>query len=185
MGDKRIIKAKTVVSDIRAGLSESQLMAKYVLSAAELRQVVASLQRAGHLRDREIEEWHASSEASSGKSGTRELPRAYLRIPPEISDGQDACNRGLVTDISVGGFRTRGLAASVGERKIFLIHACEIADTGDIRVHATCKWYKAESIDIHMQEAGFRIEAVSEAGAIEIRKLIQLLSIGDRNLRRG
>lgn len=185
MGEKRIIKAKTLVADIRAGLTESELLAKYDISAIELRHVVSSLRSKGHIRAREIAEWHASADESPGKSGTRELPRAYLRIPPEISDCQDALNRGLVTDISVGGFRTRGLTAGVGDRKAFLIHACDIADTVAVQVKATCKWCKGEAAEANLREAGFSIDEVSESGVIEIQKLIQLLSIGDRNRRRG
>jgi hypothetical protein len=185
MGAKRTIKAKTMVADIRAGLSESELTAKYGLSITELKRIVESLAQAGRLRGSEVQEWRAASERSAGKSGTRELPRAYLRIPPEISDGQDRTNRGLVTDISIRGFRTRGVVARVGDLKIFRIHASDIADTDDIDVIATCTWYSAKTSDRTLQEAGFRIDRVSDAGAMEIRKLIEHLSLGDRNRRRG
>ena len=185
MAEKRTIRAKEIVVDIRSGLSKPELKAKYTLSASELQKVVNSLIKAGRLRDSEVQEWHASSEASSTKSGTREMPRSYLRIPPEISDCQHVTSRGLVTDLSVRGFRTRGMASRVGGRHTFLIHASEIADIQDIELNATCKWHKAQTSDITLHEAGFLIDTVSETGMVEIRKLIQFLSIGDRNRRRG
>ena len=51
---------------------------------------------------------------------TRRFPRIYLRIPLEIEDLNNSSNRGLLTDLSDDGFRTRGIAAVVGEEKDFL-----------------------------------------------------------------
>ncbi len=113
------------------------------------------------------------------------MSRSYLRIPLTITDRHDQATRGLVTDISVGGFRTRGIASRLGDRNTFLIHAGEITDADDIEVRATCKWCKAEAPEKNLHEAGYRIDGVSDEGASEIKKLIRLLSIGDRNRRRG
>jgi hypothetical protein len=181
----RTIKAKEIVVDIRAGLSDSELMGKYGLSAAELRKVVESLTQAGRLRTVEVAQRDASPLGDGHKSGTRGLPRSYLRIPPEITDLQNQDNHGLVTDISVKGFRTRGMDCRVGDQKTFLIHCGGMTDTADIEVTATCQWRHAEATDKTLHEAGYRIDQVSERGLIDIQKLIRLLSIGDRNRRRG
>jgi hypothetical protein len=185
MSATRTIKAKKIVADIRAGLSDTELMDKYGLSAQELRRVVERLRQAGRIRAVEFEQRSAGADNHGHKSGTRGISRSYLRIPLNITSLHDRAHRGLVTDLSVKGFRTRGMASRVGSQDTFLIHCSELTDAEDIEVRATCKWCHAEASEKNLHEAGYRIDGVSETGAFEIEKLIRLLSIGDRNRRRG
>ena len=184
MAPTRTIKAKTIVADIRAGLSDSELMEKYALSATELARVVEKLTRAGRMRASEFEQSSGSADAHARQSGTRGSPRSYLRIPLDIMNLCDRVHRGLVTDISVRGFRTRGFVSHVGDQHTFVIRVGEI-ESEDIEVRATCTWCNAEGANKKLHEAGYRIDGVSETGVCEIKRIIRLLSIGDRNRRRG
>ncbi len=71
MSPTRTIKAKKIVADIRAGLSDTELMDKYALSDAELRRVVESLILAGRIRAVELEQRCGLADNDAHKSGTR------------------------------------------------------------------------------------------------------------------
>jgi hypothetical protein len=179
----RTIKAKAIISDVRAGFSDSELMIKYGLSSEELQTVFRRLAQAGAIRWAELDERRTPTQDMSRLSGTRTTPRSYLRIPPTIIELEDQSNKGLLTDISQRGFRTRGIVSQIGVQKTFLILASE--SSGDIQIVATCKWKQGDSINTTQHESGHIIDHVSDTDMLNIHLLIGSLGLGDRNRRRG
>ena len=125
----RKIKAKKIVADIRARVSDFELMSKYGLSLEQLEKVLGRLLEAGEIRGAEIEERGSFFDDPANRSKTRRFPRIYLRVPLEIEDLNDSANKGLLIDLSDDGFRTRGIAAVVGEEKVFLVSLKEVRKT--------------------------------------------------------
>ena len=113
------IKAKEIVADIRARLSDFEIMSKYGLSSKQLEKVLEKLVEAGTIREDEIKERSLFFDDPANRLQTRRFPRIYLRVPLEIEDLNNSSNKGLLVDLSEDGFRTRGIAAVVGEEKLF------------------------------------------------------------------
>jgi hypothetical protein len=184
MAKQRSIKAKRIVADIRARLTDFELTAKYELSSDELRKVLQILVQAGVIRPAEVDERGAWFDDPVNRNLTRAVPRHYLRIAPSIHDLDDPANKGLVSDISDHGFRVLGIAGKVGTEKRFVIHASVVADVSDVEVRATCRWCNSDPSDGGLHEAGYRIDQVTKEGVNAIKKLIKVFSLGDRNVRR-
>jgi hypothetical protein len=178
----RRIKAKKIVADIRAGVSDFELMAKYELSVQDLADVMNKLVDAARIRKAELEERNPFFDDPANRLKTRRSPRTYLRLPLVIQDIADPERAGLVTDLSIDGFRTVDLLPVVGKEKDFLIGSSEVARK--IRIRAKCVWAKAGSPGGHRLQAGFKITHVSDDDLSEIRRLTRLLSLGDRNVSR-
>ena len=179
----RKIKAKEIVADIRARVSDFEIMSKYGLSLEQLEKVLEALLEAGEIRGAEIKERGLFFDDPANRLQTRRFPRIYLRVPLEIEDLNNSSNKGLLTDLSDDGFRTRGIAAVVGEEKVFLVSLKEVRKRA-VRLRATCVWAKQDVDAKLLKEAGFKIVHISESDLLEIRRVARLLGLRDRNLSR-
>ena len=179
----RKIKAKEIVADIRARVSDFEIMSKYGLSLEQLEKVLEALLEAGEIRGAEIKERGSFFDDPANRLQTRRFPRIYLRVPLEIEDLNDSSNKGLLTDLSDDGFRTRGIAAVVGEEKVFLVSLKEVRKR-TVRLRATCAWAKQDVDAKLLKEAGFKIVHISESDLLEIRRVARILGLRDRNLSR-
>ncbi len=179
----RKIKARKIVGDIRARVSDFELMSKYGLSMEQLEKALGKLVEAGKIREDEIKERGPFFDDPANRSKTRRFPRTYLRVPLEIEDLNNSSNKGLLIDLSDDGFRTRGIAVVVGQDKVFLVSLKDVRKTA-VRLQATCLWAKQDVDAKVLREAGFKIVHISESDLLEIRRVAGLLSLGDRNLSR-
>ncbi|MGO9566196.1 MAG: PilZ domain-containing protein [Desulfomonilaceae bacterium] len=179
----RKIKARKIVGDIRARMSDFELMSKYGMSLEQLGKVLEALLEAGEIREDEIKERGPFFDNPANRSKTRRFPRTYLRVPLEIEDLNNSSNKGLLIDLSDEGFRTRGIAVVVGQEKDFLVSLKEVRKRA-VRLRATCLWAKQDVEDKVLQEAGFKIVHISEIDLLEIRRVAGLLGLRDRNLSR-
>jgi len=114
---------------------------------------------------------------------TRRFPRIYLRVPLEIEDLNNSSNKGLLIDVSDDGFRTRGIAAVVGEVKVFLVSLKEVRKKA-VELRATCVWAKQDDDAKVLLEAGFKMVHISESDLLELRRVAGLLGFRDPNLSR-
>jgi len=184
MSSKIKIKAKKILSDIRAGASDFELMSKYGLSAEQLDDTLERLVQAGVLRPVELDERGGFFDDPANRSRTRRFPRAYLWRPLTIKELKDPSNTGLVTDLSVMGFRTRGIGAGVGDEKAYAIHSREFMGGNAITLSAACKWCNMQGIDRNLWVAGFEIIHVSDDDLKRIRRLIALFGRRDSDFSR-
>jgi hypothetical protein len=176
----RKIKAKEIAADIRARVSDFEIMSKHGLSLEQLEKVLGKLVEAGTLREDEIKERGPFFDNPANRLQTRRFPRIYLRVPLEIEDLNKSSNKGLLTDLSDEGFRTRGIAAVVGEEKGFLVSLKEVRKR-TVRLRATCLWAKQDADVKVLREAGFKIVHISESDLLEIQRVARLLGLRDRN----
>jgi hypothetical protein len=179
----RKIKAKKFADDIRARMSDFELMAKYELSLEQVEKILKQLVKAGTIRDAEIKERSLFFDDPANRLRTRRFPRIYLRVPLEIEDMNDSSNKGLLTDLSDDGFRTRSIAAVVGEEKSFLVSLKEVRKK-TVRLRATCVWAKQDVDTKVLREAGFKMVGISESDLAEIRRVAGLLGLRDPKLSR-
>jgi hypothetical protein len=176
------IKVKEILSDIRRRASDFELMSKYGLSPQELDTTLESLVTTGVLRPAELDERGGFFDDPANRSQTRRCPRAYLWRPLTIEDLTDPANRGLLTDLSVMGFRTRRIGTSVGEEKSFAIHAREFVGDSKIDLSAACKWCATQGPDRKLWVAGFQIIDVPDDDLKRIRRIIALFGSKDSDV---
>jgi hypothetical protein len=172
MSPKIRINTKEIVSDIRARASDFELMSKYRLSPEQLDRILERLAKARMLRHEELEERGAFFDDPANRSQTRRSARTYLWRPLVIEDLKDPSNKGLVLDLSVMGFRTRGIRAGIGDKKTFAILSNEFKGERAINLSAACRWFREEGEDRKLWVAGFQIIHVSDDDLNLIRRII-------------
>jgi hypothetical protein len=172
MSSKIKINSKKIVSDIRARASDFELMSKYRLSQEQFDRLLVALVEAGRLRREELMERGAFFDDPANRSQTRRLARTYLWRPLVIEDLKDPSNKGLVSDLSVMGFRTRGIRADIGDKKTFAILSNEFKSGRAINLSAACRWFRKDGADRKLWVAGFQIIHVSDDDLKSIRKII-------------
>jgi hypothetical protein len=178
--EKRKIKAKDVVADMRSGNSNADLMARYQLEPERLEEIFRRLLDAGLILDIELVgrvPVVSRVEAPSGPTPKR-APRSYLMVPLPVYDLDDMTLEGRVHDISRTGLQVSGIKTQAGDKKSLLIQADEFADVYPFALDAVCKWATQDSPDEECT-AGFEITTISGVGAGELEKLCQLLAISE------
>ncbi len=174
------IKARKIAADVRAHVSDFELMSKYDLSLEQLEKVLRKLVDAGTIREDEINERGPFFDDPTNRLKTRRFARTYLRVPLEIEDLNDSANKGVLIDLSKDGFRTRGINAVVGEEKTFFVSLREVRKRV-VRLQAACVWVKQGLDRKVLREAGFTILYISDRDLLEIQRVARLLGLGDRN----
>ncbi len=175
MSSKIRIKAREVLSDIRARASDFELMSKYGISEGQLDRILYRLVEAGVLRREEVKERGAYYDNPANRSHTRRLGRSYLWRPLVIEDIKDTSNRGVVTDLSVKGFQTRGISARKCDEKTFAVYSNELKGILPINLSAVCRWFNKKGEDRILWVAGFEIINASDDDLEWIQRLIGLL----------
>ena len=129
------------------------------------------------LRREELKERGPFFDDPANRSLTRRLARTYLWRPLVIEDLKDPSNRGLVSDLSVMGFRTRGIRADIGDEKTFAVHSNEFkGGRGAINLSAACRWFREVGQDRNLLVAGFQIIHVSDDDLKLIQRIIAYYS---------
>ena len=173
---RRVIKAKEIVADIRARLTDFELMEKYQVTLEGLHKVFDQLVKAGALRPEELEERTPFFDDPANRSKTRAFPRKQVDVPLPIYDSHDSAAKGIVKDLSEKGIRIEGITAMVGESKTFLIPADIFPDVDPIGFEAKCRWVEKKGADKGLCITGFEITGISDDSSRKLRKLIEKLS---------
>jgi hypothetical protein len=183
MTAKRQIRAKDMVSDVRAGMSNLALMEKYQISERSLKKIFDKLRAAEALMEIELADRLPVSESlqapsvvmPSGGETLRRSARSYVMVKLPVYDLDDLTVEGYVEDISETGLMVGGIQAAAGETKSLLIQADEFADVYPFTFDVKCRW--SETQDDGTCEAGFEITSISKVGKVELKKLCQLLGL--------
>jgi hypothetical protein len=178
MESKRKIKAREFAHDVRAGLTDFELMSKYGLSFDELEALFDKLVKAGILRRPELRERAAFFEDDTNKRTTRGLSRGDVRFLLPVVDVNDASNTGIVRDISMRGFRTAGLSANPEEIRTVRIKADVFSGLQPFVVEAECRWVKEKGKDKTYITAGFEITRISETHLRKLQELLKTVGLG-------
>ncbi|MBM3301230.1 MAG: PilZ domain-containing protein, partial [Deltaproteobacteria bacterium] len=175
--DKREIKAKDVLRDIRAGMSNDELMNRYHLSSKGLRSVFKKLVDAGVVRPDEMKTRMPVIGDEMIPKDRRKEPRCYPIAPFLICDLDDLRTEGSVLDISGNGLKVAGIGARLGQRKNMLIQAEDFDEVYPFSFEAECRWTKVSSDGARV--TGFEITNIPELGARELGRLIKSITFSD------
>lgn len=178
MPAKRKIKAKDIVTDIRAGINDRELMTKYQLSSKGLQSIFHKLLHAKAIRESELSGRMSLSQDTVDLDQNRKLPRNYILVPLPIYDVENMAAEGRAIDITEKGLQVTGIEGKIGEDKGFVIQADEFADVYPFHFTARCKWMTGGSSNRAQPIAGYEITSLSDGSLKELRNLIRLLSLG-------
>jgi len=175
---KRTLKASEIVRDVRTGMTDSQLMAKYGLSAKGLAGVFKKLVDAKAVKPEEVYARFLSPDDTVNVENLRRLPRSYLAFPLSICESANPEAVGIVRDINERGVQVAGIECRVNETKEFLVRADEFQEMSPFAFKAACRWAKkgTERAD---WLAGFEITDISEQALKEVRKMAQAMAFSD------
>lgn len=172
---RRTIKAKEIVADIRAGMTYRELMDKYRVSLGKLQNIFRMLRDADAIQASELEPLYSIAPERLDAGKRRKVQRNYVFVRLPVYDMDNLLNEGIVVDITETGLRTSGLQVTVGETKGFLLQADYFAEVYPFTFEAQCIWVSTS--EQGQMLAGFSISSITEVGLEELRKLIQTLTL--------
>lgn len=162
------IKARDIINDIRSGMNDTDLMEKYEMSAAALQMAFEQLINMKLLKDHEL----------YGRSvNTREsfrLPRHYLVVKVPIRDVKSGVV-GNIRDITEKNMGIVGIGGTLGEIRTFEINPEGFAQVHPFLFNGKCRWTKRDEQGGFL--SGYEIASISEESLIQLRKLIQLVTL--------
>ncbi len=173
---KRQIPAGPVVADIRAGMTNAELMSKYRVSATMLEKIFKKLLDANTVTPRDLDGRRLSPQEGVMHGPIRQEPRCLTIMRLPITDMDNLNGDFHVKELSEKGLRIGNLSANVGERKNFLIQASEYADVQPFSFEAECRWAKNET-NGERPVAGFEITRISDDDLRQLREFIQTATI--------
>jgi hypothetical protein len=176
MKEKRTIKAKDIVNDVRAGLTNLQLMEKYELSPKGLKSIFTKLVEAKAVRSDELDMRVPSFTDTVGLDQVRVYPRSYVVLHLPILD-LDSNQQGRVLDLSIHGFQVAGIKCEVGLTMRFRLQPGDVSDINGFDVEAECRWTKGDSPENLVP--GFKIKDIDTETEKKLSTLIKELTLGD------
>ncbi len=175
MRPKREIRLGHLVTDIRSGLTDSDLRAKYKLSSRGLQSAFKKLADSGAIRAFGTEHVTDSQEYWAVIDNMRQSPRLRPHFVIPIIDGEDRKNRGIVRDITIRGIGTAQVRARPQEIKTLIIPHDELGEYGSFSFEAQCRWCEAMQDGNYM--AGFEITNISQGCFNELQCLIRVYTL--------
>jgi hypothetical protein len=179
---RRKIHARSFVDDLRSGMTDSALMEKYKLTARGLHSAFRKLVAANVVQPSELVGRHLEYDETIDVNDIRALHRDKVEFPLPIYQSDNPGTRGIIGDISVMGVGIRGFETDVGDIWQFVIPADEFFQVNRIEFNARCRWVKRDGSDGECI-SGFEIMKVSKGSLAGLRRLIQGLTLSERELK--
>lgn len=176
MPEKRTIRAKDMVNDIRAGMSDHQLMGKYKLSVKGLESIFKKLEESGTVKRSELYGRFPSFDDTVNLGSIRKLSRNYFALALVIHDADNPLNKGEIFDVSEKGVGVKGMEAEPDQTHTLVIDGSEVDDLGALTFEAVCRWTQRDEHGACL--AGFEIAAISESDSEKLRRLIRGVTLG-------
>ena len=112
----------------------------------------------------------------------RALQRDKVEFPLPIYERDKPESRGTISDITVMGVGIKGFETEVGDVRQFVIPADEFFQVNPVEFKARCRWVKRDESDGECV-SGFEIMKVSKGSLAGLRRLIQGLTLSDRQFK--
>ncbi len=173
--EKIRIKIKDIVRDIRSGMAEYDLMNKYGLSSLGLQSAFRKLIEAKAIRYEEICSRSPDYEDTCEMIDSRRMERSYVVFELPVIDVNDGNNSGWIRDLTERGLKISGLKTAQGA-VVKLLIVPEVEDFAPISLEARCRWVSHESRP-GRRLAGFRITSISPNSMIQLRRLIEFMTV--------
>lgn len=176
MTEKRTIKAKDIVNDIRAGMSDHELMDKYRLSVKGLESIFKKLEESGTTTRSQLYGRFPSFDDTVNLASARKMPRNYFALVFEICEAGNPDNKGEIFDVSEKGLGVKGMQSAAGQTYTLVIDRNEAVEIGALSFQAVCRWNRVDDDGTCL--AGFEIVTISDSDLAKLRKLIRGATLG-------
>jgi hypothetical protein len=173
---KRIINARDIVKDVRSGMTDTELMEKYGLSAKGLESAFTKLVNSGIMTVGEVYGQQRSGQDTVIIDDLRELPRHFLSVSIPIYEATHENRKGKIREVTEKGVGVAGIQARIGEVKSFVIECRPFLEVDNILLEAECIWMEAGKKPEDWY-GGFQIAKISPKDLKNLRELMQLLSL--------
>lgn len=177
MKNKRTIKARDVVRDVREGMSDAELKAKYQITHEKLREILDKLVAARLLACPGTEELRPANPTVQDGFNRRGTPRCHTVVQLPVYDLDDLLVEGYLREITEDGLQASGIEVTQGDHRSLLIRPDEFADIYPFLVDVECRWSRQD--DPEGPVAGFLITNITEESTQELRKLLQCITLCD------
>jgi len=174
MQQHKRINGKEVLADIRSGMTEFDLKAKYQLSSKGLEKLFRRLMDTRLIDRLELYQRFPVYKKSMESLGERSQPRARLSVPVLAYDINSSAI-GVIRDISMNGLRIAGLKSQAGDVRTFQIPVDMFINTDPLLVIAKCRWMKLRDGMHKHAIAGFEVINISERDSSVLRTFLDFL----------
>ncbi len=175
---KRRVNVKTVIGDIRSGISDAELMTKYDLPSRGLRALFKRLLDSELVTQAEL--YHASAlyREKIDKVKQRRFPRADVSIPLPVYE-MGSSSFGVVRDISETGLCVAGIASEAGQIKSFQLSIDNLMHADPLSLVAECRWVEKKGNKDKYFVAGFQLLNLSDADRITLQRVMHILLLSE------
>ncbi len=174
---KRTVRLKEVVADIRAGLTDAELMERHQLPHKELQRAFQQL-----LAEKAITEGELYGRASLypqtvaiSLQDVDDSERHYLAFPVPIYEAGNPSVVGRVREMTETDIGVIGIEAKEKDVKTLIIFPEKFLSVAPFKFQAKCRWVQQEAEGTY---SGFEIIKISDEGREKLERLIQTLSFG-------
>jgi hypothetical protein len=178
MSSKKIVNAKDIVDDIRAGMSDAQLMTKYGLSSKGLQSAFTKLV---NNRIMSVEEIYGQPRSSDEDTVIIDdmalIQKHFLTVTAPVYEVTRPQIKGRLHEITERGLTIAGIESRIGEIKSFIIPCREFLAADHISFEAECLWAELKQ-GSKLWIGGYQITKISRESLDGLRELIQLLTLG-------
>ena len=175
---KRTISAKSIGADIRSGLSETELMAKYGLTLKRLERLFKELIHAKIVTHEDLYQRFASYRQRIDQLKQRQARRVSLSVRLPVYDVSSG-SYGILRDISETGLRVAGIEYGVGDVTTFQLPIDLFMNADPLLVIAKCQWVSEKGNKSKYFVAGFELVDLSLADRKILNEFINLLTLSD------
>ena len=177
IADTRERIVKEVVRDIRAGMTDVDLMQKYQLSSKGLQTAFTKLVKGNYLNRSEL----GGRVLSHGETVTvqdgRQIPRRIPAFSVPIFEEKNPAVKGTINDISEKGVKVTGVEAEVDEIKTLVVPEDVFGEFVAFLFQAKCRWVRRDAENQCV--AGFEITNISKMNLEELRYLIKAHAVSE------
>jgi hypothetical protein len=178
MSAKRVVNAKDIVDDIRAGMSDKELMTKYRLSSKGLQSAFTKLINNRILTVQEVYGQPRSTDDDTVIIDDMTLiPKHFLTVTAPIYEEGRPAVKGRLHEVTERGLTIIGIYARIGEEKSFMIPCKEFLAADRVAFRAECLWTNVKP-ETGQWVSGYQITSITKESLVLLRDLIQLLTLG-------
>jgi len=173
---KRSINVKQIIGDIRAGMSDPELSARYGLNEEQLHGLFRQLLQTKMITKGELygrSSLHPQTEAIQTED---QSSRHYLAFPLPVQDSSNPSVVGRVRDIAEKSIGVVGIEAKAHQEKTLVIFPEKFCDVPPLTFQARCTWARINPSGDCV--ARFEVIHISPKDNQLLHKLIELLALG-------
>ena len=176
MENKRTIPVHEIAIDIRSDMTDLEVLEKYDLSPAGLRDIMQKLYQVDLISNADLYRRTVLYERDPDGDNRRKSHRRYLTLLLPVYEVMLPEVKGWVTDVTEFGLGVRGLPATPGDLVTLVVRPEKYAPAHEIVFDAVCQWAEIEAPGAE-PTAGFEIGDISQENMEALRSLIRFLTV--------